>query len=88
MMIPVLMPAAVLAGVDPLHFLIFMSASLAVGLASPPVGTCLFATAYVAKVPMQQLVRAALPFYAINISVLVLVAAFPQIVLWPIRLMT
>jgi tripartite ATP-independent transporter DctM subunit len=88
MLIPVLMPAAVLAGVDPMHFLIFMSASLAVGLASPPVGTCLFATAYVAKLPMQHIVRAALPFYLINVAVLVLVAAFPQIVLWPIRLLT
>jgi TRAP-type C4-dicarboxylate transport system permease large subunit len=37
---------------------------------------------------MQQIVRAALPFYAINVAVLVLVAAFPQIVLWPIWLLT
>lgn len=88
MLIPVLMPAAVQAGVDPMHFLIFMAASLAVGLASPPVGTCLFATAYVSKLPMQVLVRAALPFYAINIFVLILVAAFPQIVLWPVALLT
>ncbi|MFN3273649.1 MAG: TRAP transporter large permease subunit [Paracoccus sp. (in: a-proteobacteria)] len=88
MLIPVLMPAAVQAGVDPMHFLIFMVASLAVGLASPPVGTCLFATAYVSRLPMQVLVRAALPFYAINILVLVIVAAFPQIVLWPVRLLT
>ncbi|MFN3278157.1 MAG: TRAP transporter large permease [Paracoccus hibiscisoli] len=88
MLIPVLMPAAVQAGVDPMHFLVFMTAALAVGLASPPVGTCLFATAYVARLPMQVLVRAALPFYAINILVLVIVAAFPQIVLWPVRLLT
>ncbi|CAM3415094.1 TRAP transporter large permease [Paracoccus nototheniae] len=88
MLIPVLMPAAVQAGVDPMHFLVFMSAALAVGLASPPVGTCLFATAYVARLPMQALVRAALPFYAINIIVLVIVAALPQIVLWPVWLLT
>lgn len=88
MLIPVLMPSAVQAGVHPMHFLIFMSASLAVGLATPPVGTCLFATAYVSKLPMQTLVRAALPFYVVNIVVLVLVAAFPQIVLWPMQLLT
>lgn len=88
MLIPVLMPAAVQAGVDPMHFLVFMTAALAVGLASPPVGTCLFATAYVARLPMQALVRAALPFYAINVLVLVIVAAFPQVVLWPVRLLT
>ena len=88
MLIPVLMPAAVAAGVDPLHFLIFMSASLAVGLASPPVGTCLFATAQVARVPVERLVVAALPFYALNVATLVVIAAVPDVVLLPARLLT
>ncbi len=88
MLIPVLMPAAISAGVDPMHFLIFMVACLAVGLASPPVGTCLFATAYVSKVPTEKLAVATMPFYAINILVLVFVAGFPQIVLWPMELLT
>ena len=88
MLIPVLMPAAVAAGVDPLHFLLFMSAALAIGLATPPVGTCLFATAQVSGVPVERLIVASLPFYAINIAVLVLIAAFPQIVLWPAQVLT
>ncbi len=88
MLIPVIMPAAVHAGIDPMHFLIFMSACLAVGLATPPVGTCLFATAYVSGVPIPRLIVAALPFYAINMAVLVLIAAFPQIVLWPVALLS
>ncbi|MGM0982965.1 MAG: TRAP transporter large permease [Pseudomonadota bacterium] len=88
MLIPVLMPAAVNANVDPLHFLIFMVASLAIGLASPPVGTCLFATAQVSKVPVEKLVIASLPFYAVNISILVLLAAFPSIVLAPAAWLT
>jgi tripartite ATP-independent transporter DctM subunit len=88
MLIPVLMPAAVAAGVDPMHFLIFMVTCLAIGLATPPVGTCLFATAYVAKIPTERLVIASLPFYAIILAAAVLVAAFPQIVMWPIALLT
>ncbi|MDO8884587.1 MAG: TRAP transporter large permease [Pseudotabrizicola sp.] len=88
MLIPVLMPAAVAAGVEPMHFLIFMVTCLAIGLATPPVGTCLFATAYVAKIPTERLVIASLPFYAISLSAAVLVAAFPQIVMWPIALLT
>jgi len=82
------MPAAVAAGVDPLHFLLFMSAALAIGLATPPVGTCLFATAQVSGVPVERLIIASLPFYAINIAVLVLIAALPQIVLWPAHVLT
>ncbi|QEM80501.1 TRAP transporter large permease [Halomonas binhaiensis] len=88
MLIPVLMPAAVNAGVDPLHFLIFMVASLAVGLASPPVGTCLFATAQVSRVPIDRLVLASTPFYLLNLTVLVLIAALPQIILWPAAWLT
>ena len=88
MLIPVLLPAAVQAGIDPLHFVIFMAAGLAIGLATPPVGTCLFATAYVSGVPIERLALASVPFYIVNIAVLVLVAFFPQIVLWPIHLLT
>ncbi|HDZ75302.1 MAG TPA: TRAP transporter large permease [Aurantimonas coralicida] len=83
MLIPVLLPAAVQAGIDPLHFVIFMAVGLAIGLATPPVGTCLFATAYVSKVPFERLAVAAIPFYVINIVVMILVAFVPQIVLWP-----
>ena len=88
MLIPVLLPAAVQAGIDPLHFVIFMAAGLAIGLATPPVGTCLFATAYVSKVPIERLVAASVPFYLVNIIVLILVAFVPQIVLWPIYWLT
>ncbi len=88
MLIPVLMPAAISAGVHPMHFLIYMVTCLAVGLATPPVGTCLFATAYVSKVPTPQLIKAALPFYIVNLVVIVLVAAFPQIVMYPISWLT
>ncbi len=88
MLIPVLLPAAVQAGVNPLHFVIFMAVGLAIGLATPPVGTCLFATAYISKVPIERLARAAVPFYAVNIVVMVLVAFFPQIVLWPAEWLT
>ncbi len=87
MLIPVLLPAATQAGVHPLHFLVFMCVALAIGLASPPVGTCLFATAQVSKVPIERLTVATMPFYIINILTLVLVAAFPQIVLFPATLL-
>lgn len=88
MLIPVLMPAAISAGVDPMHFLIYMVTCLAVGLATPPVGTCLFATAYVSKVPTPKLIKAAMPFYILNFVVILMVAAFPQIVMYPISWLT
>ena len=62
LMIPILMPTAVQAGVAPLHFLVFMASGLAMGLATPPVGTCLFATAQVSGIALEKLTIAALPF--------------------------
>ena len=88
MLIPVLMPTAIKVGVDPLHFLIFMVAALAMGLATPPVGTCLFATAQVSGVPIERVARASMPFYLVNVIVLLIVAFFPQVVLWPAELLT
>jgi TRAP-type C4-dicarboxylate transport system permease large subunit len=85
MLIPLLLPAAVQAGVEPLHFLIFMVAALA---RDSPVGTCLFATAQVSSVSIERLARATIPFYAVNIVVLVIVAFVPQVVLWSARLLT
>jgi tripartite ATP-independent transporter DctM subunit len=87
MLIPILLPTAVQAGVDPLHFLIFMVAALAMGLATPPVGTCLFATSMVSGVPIERLSRASVPFYIVNLAVLVIIALIPQVVLWPAELL-
>lgn len=88
MLIPILMPAAVQVGVDPLHFIVFMVAALAMGLATPPVGTCLFATAQVSGVPIERLALATVPFYIVNVVVLTLIALLPQVVLWPARFLT
>jgi TRAP-type C4-dicarboxylate transport system permease large subunit len=85
MLIPLLLPAAVQAEVEPLHFLIFMVAALARDF---PVGTFLFAPAQVSGVSIERLARATIPFYAVNIVVLVIVAFVPQVVLWPARLLT
>jgi TRAP-type C4-dicarboxylate transport system permease large subunit len=39
-------------------------------------------------VSIERLARATIPFYAVNIVVLVIVAFVPQVVLWPARLLT
>jgi tripartite ATP-independent transporter DctM subunit len=85
---PILMPSAIAAGVDPVHFVVFLVAALAVGLVTPPVGVCLFATSYVAKLPIEKIVRAAAPHYVVMIVAVILLAIFPQIILWPADLLT
>jgi len=87
-LVPILMPAIKAVGIDPLHFIVYLVCVLSMGLATPPVGSCLFATAQVSGVPIERLAVAAIPMYLVNLVVLVLIALFPVIVLWPARLLT
>lgn len=86
-LVPVLMPVAVSVGVNPLHFVVYLVTGLSLGLATPPVGTCLFATAQVTGLSMERIVRAALPFYAVSAVIYLIMGVFPEIVLLPIRLL-
>jgi TRAP-type C4-dicarboxylate transport system permease large subunit len=58
-----LTPTAVMSlGIDPVHFGVVMVTGLVVGLATPPVGACLFVVSGVAKRPMQKFVPKLIPF--------------------------
>jgi tripartite ATP-independent transporter DctM subunit len=79
---PVLVPAMVQLGFDPLHFAMVMILTLNVGNITPPVGMTLMTAAQIANVSYESAIRASLPFYLSFISVIVLVSVFPQVVLW------
>lgn len=76
---PLFMPAALELGIDPSHFLIVLIFGLALGLTTPPYGVCIFSTASITGIPMQKLIKAALPFYLIMIVGYLLVAFVPEI---------
>ncbi|MCF7934431.1 MAG: TRAP transporter large permease [Spirochaetia bacterium] len=84
---PVLMPTALQVGVDPIHFVVFMVMSLSIGLSTPPVGVCLFATSLVSKLKIETIVRASWPFYAVIAVFLVLFALTPGISLFFVDLL-
>lgn len=85
---PILMPAALAAGIDPIHFVVYLVAALSVGLVTPPVGVSLFATSYVSRISIEKIVRAATPHYAVMLAAIVLLAVFPQLILWPAEVLT
>ncbi|WP_319558996.1 TRAP transporter large permease [Marispirochaeta sp.] len=85
---PVLMPAAVQVGVDPVHFVVFMVTSLAIGLSTPPVGVCLFATSLVSKISIEKIVKASWQFYVTIFIFICVFAVSPQISLIFVRLFT
>lgn len=79
---PILFPLAVKVGIDPIHFGLVMVLNLVIGLITPPLGVCLFIACSIAKITLEQIVKAILPFLIAAISVLFIVTYIPELSLW------
>ena len=79
---PVLVPAMVALGFDPLHFAIVMILTLNVANITPPVGMTLMTAAKIAEVPYERAIRQSAPFFMSHLVVIVLVSLIPAIPLW------
>lgn len=69
-------------GFDPVHFGVLMVIIMQLGAITPPVGTFLFISCGVAKLPMEQSVKPLLPYIATVIIVVLLGFLIPQLVTW------
>jgi tripartite ATP-independent transporter DctM subunit len=81
-MTPILLPVATSIGVDPVHFGMIMMINLGMGLITPPVGAVLFVGAAIGKLPIEQVTKALIPFFAAMLFVLGMVTYVPAISLW------
>ncbi len=81
-MTPVFLPLVESIGVHPLHFGAIMVLNLVIGLATPPVGMCLFVAANIGKRPIESVSVALIPFLAAVILVLLLLTYWPAAVMW------
>jgi tripartite ATP-independent transporter DctM subunit len=79
---PILLPAVMALGVDPVHFGIILITNLCIGLCTPPVGTCLFLACSVGKTSIARVVPRAVPFFIAMLIALVLITYIPGISLW------
>ena len=79
---PILLPVVTAIGIDPVHFGMIMMVNLGMGLITPPVGGVLFVGSAVAKLPMETVVKALLPFYIGLFLVLMAVTYLPSLSLW------
>ena len=64
LVVPVIAPPMVMAGIDPVHLGIVVIFNLMLGLLTPPMGLSLFLVSSIAKITLRQLLKALLPFYA------------------------
>lgn len=82
LLVPIFLPLVMSLGIDLIHFGIVTVMALAIGLYTPPVGTCLAVGLAIHRVPLPQITRAVLPFFVVMVSVLVVVIAVPEIPLY------
>lgn len=83
MTVSITFPLVALAGYDAIWFGIALMMVAEIGLITPPVGIILFVLRGLnASVPFRDIVMGALPFVILLLLNLLLIAIFPQIVLW------
>ncbi|RZN43784.1 TRAP transporter large permease subunit [Escherichia sp. E2593] len=87
-MTPVLVPLIKQAGIDPVYFGVLFVINTSIGLITPPVGTVLNVICGIGKISMDELVKGIWPFLLTCVAILILLVLFPQLVLFPLALMT
>ena len=78
---PMLIAIANQFGVDPIHFGAMIVTNVAIGMAAPPVGYCLFVGMAISGLKLWPVARAILPFVAMMLAVLLLVTYVPTFAL-------
>jgi tripartite ATP-independent transporter DctM subunit len=80
--IPVLFPVVISLGFDPLWYGVMLVILIEMGLVTPPVGMDAFVLSGVTGIPLTTIFRGVIPFLIAAIICIILLAIFPQIVLF------
>ena len=78
---PMLIAIANQFGVDPIHFGAVIVTNVAIGMAAPPIGYCLFVGMAISGLKLWPVARAIMPFVAMMLAVLMLVTYVPTFAL-------
>jgi TRAP-type C4-dicarboxylate transport system permease large subunit len=82
LVVPVIAPPMVLAGVDPVNLGIVAIFNLMIGLLTPPMGLSLFLVCSIAEISLRELLKALAPFYIPLLLTLGVITFAPDLVLW------
>jgi tripartite ATP-independent transporter DctM subunit len=86
--LPVIFPTIIHLGFDPVWFGVLLVMLVEIGQLTPPIGMSVFALKSVAPdVPMAEIFKGVVPFWSALLVVIVLLAAFPDLVLFLPNLM-
>ena len=79
---PLLIALAAKFGVDPIHFGAIIVTNIAIGMAAPPIGYCLFVGMAISGLSLGALARAIWPMVLLMLGVLMLITYVPAFALW------
>jgi C4-dicarboxylate transporter DctM subunit len=82
LVMPILAPALIPLGVDPVHFSIIFTHNMEIALVHPPVGLNLYVLATISTAPIGEVIRGILPFLILLLIVLMIITYYPPLTMW------
>jgi tripartite ATP-independent transporter DctM subunit len=80
--LPLFFPLIVSWDLDPIWFGIIVTKTVEIGLITPPLGMNAYVAASATGAPIEKIFRAILPFFLVDVVILGILVAFPEISLW------
>jgi C4-dicarboxylate transporter DctM subunit len=84
-LVPILVPLVVAAGIDPVHFGIIIVLNQVIGALTPPLGVLVFTTARVGGADQAATFKAVIPFTLMLVVALLLISYIPALTLLPVQ---
>ena len=85
LVVPVVMPLVLAAGIDPVHFGLVVTLNLGIGQQTPPVASVLVTACSIAKADIWEVSKVNLYFVAVLVAMLLMVTYVPAIPMWPVE---
>jgi C4-dicarboxylate transporter DctM subunit len=82
---PIIAPAAVALGIDPLHLGVVFAVNMEIGYLAPPIATNLFVASSIFRRPFGQVTRAVMPTLGILCAGLLLITFVPTLSVGPVN---
>ena len=86
LVVPIVMPLVLAAGIDPVHFGLVVTLNLGIGQQTPPVASVLVTACSVAKADIWEVSKVNVYFVAVLVAMLLMVTYVPAIPMWPVDL--
>lgn len=86
LVVPIVMPLVLSAGIDPVHFGLIVTLNLGIGQQTPPVASVLVTACSVAKADIWEVSKVNVWFVGVLLALLLMVTYVPAIPMWPVEL--